>query len=423
MAAFFVAWPLMLIAMAAGAQRPVVVQVPLNASSEVDISEILAKLADASGIAIPSPARPLRLPLDGRAAPLTLHWLGEALGPGVKVMASPGVLTITLPEAPSDAISRAAWAKTLGDLASLADAEIRRRANYGFHARPSFKPSDPGRQTVVLIHGLNSTSGVFRHLFAPLEEAGYGLITYDFPYNKDLDESSADFRRDWAEFRKKSSDSRPWAIAAHSMGSLLARSYVEDDASYARDVSSLILIAPPNHGSTLARGQTLLQTANSVQALRGTRKSEPLSLLGDGVGLAADDMTPGSGYLAALNANGRRVGVRYHLLAGDVAYLDAEGRRRFEAIAGTRGLLGGFGKFLSSGLSNSLDEITDGLGDGCVSVASTRLEGVTDHQVIHANHLELIRAPLLYPEPGPVASMPDLLRWLGEDRPKGGGRH
>ncbi len=422
MAAFFSSWPLLLIAMAADDRVPVVVRIPLNASSEVDVSEVVGKLAGASEMAIPAPARSLRLPLNGRAAPLTLRWLGEALGPGVKVVASPGLLTITLPGPPGDAFSRAAWAKTLGDLASLADAEVRRRANYGFHARPSFKPSDPGRPTLVLIHGLNSTSGVFRHLFAPLEAAGYGLVTYDFPYNKDLDESSADFRRDWAEFRKKSGDSRPWAIVAHSMGSLLARAYVEDDATYARDVSSLILIAPPNHGSTLSRGQTLIQTAQGIQSMSGSRKSNSLSLLGDGVGLAADDMTPGSRYLADLNANGRRVGVRYHILAGDVGYLDGEGRRRIEAISGSRGLLGGFGKALTSGLSNSLDEITDGLGDGCVSVASTRLEGVADHRVIHANHLELIRAPLLYPEPGPVASLPDLLRWLGKDQPTGGAR-
>ncbi len=78
-------------------------------------------------------------------------------------------------------------------------------------------------------------------------------------------------------------------------------------------------------------------------------------------------------------------------------------------------MLGGIGRLVASGVSASLDEITDGLGDGCVSVASTRLDGVGDHRILHANHLELIRAPLLFPDPGPVASMPDLLRWLGED--------
>ena len=107
--------------------------------------------------------------------------------------------------------------------------------------------------------------------------------------------------------------------------------------------------------------------------------------------------------------------MRCHILAGDVAYLNAEARRQVEATVKGRGALGGIGRMVTSGLSTSLDEITDGLGDGCVSVASTKLEGVADHRVLHANHLELIRAPLLFPDPGPVASMPDLLRWLSED--------
>ena len=154
----------------------------------------------------------------------------------------------------------------------------------------------------------------------------------------------------------------------------------------------------------------------SVQAMQGTRRTDPLALLGDGLGLAADDMTPGSGYLAMLNARQRRDGVPYHILAGDVGYLNADARRQVEARLNGRGVLGGVGRMLTSGASASLDEITDGLGDGCVSVASTRLAGVADHRTLHANHLELIRAPLLFPDPGPVASMPDLLRWLGEDR-------
>ncbi len=59
------------------------------------------------------------------------------------------------------------------------------------------------------------------------------------------------------------------------MGSLLARSYVEDDASYSRDVASLIMIAPPNHGSSLAKAQTLLQMVQSLQAMQGTRSDRP----------------------------------------------------------------------------------------------------------------------------------------------------
>ena len=237
-------------------------------------------------------------------------------------------------------------------------------------------------------------------------------MTYDFPYNRDLDETSPAFGRDWLDFRRKSGDTRPWAIVAHSMGGLLARSYVEGEAGFAGDVSALILIAPPNGGSTLAKGQTFLQMVQNLQAIQGTRRTDPLALLGDGLGAAADDMTPGSAYLRGLDSRPRREGVRYRIIAGDSAYLGAEARRRVE---GQMKLMGGLGRMVAGGLSASLDEITDGLGDGCVAVASTRLAGVADPRVLHADHLELIRAPLLlFPEPGPVASMPEILRWLGE---------
>jgi hypothetical protein len=47
-----------------------------------------------------------------------------------------------------------------------------------------------------------------------------------------------------------------------------------------------------------------------------------------------------------------------------------------------------------------------------VAVERTRLDGVADHVTIHANHAELVRAPLLFPDPGRVVSMPYVLRWL-----------
>ena len=396
-------------------EPPVVVRVELSASSEVDVSEVVERLARASGLGIDRPPAPLRLPLEGRAASLTRTLLAETLGPDAQIDVAPRELSITLAPGLFEPSRKADWERRVRELAGRVAREAERRSRYGFSSRASYRPNDPSRPTVCLIHGLNSTSGVFKHLFEPLEAAGYGLMLYDFPYNRDLDESSADFGRDWKEFRRKSGDKRPWSIVAHSMGSLLARSYVEHDA-YDQDVASMILIAPPNRGSSLARAQTFLQMVQSLQAIQGAKRTDPLALLGDGLGAAADDMTPGSSYLKGLNARKRREGVRYHILAGDVGYLNAESRKRVEAQVSGRGVLGGIGRLVTSQVATQLDEITDGLGDGCVSVASTRLEGVEDHRVLHANHLELIRAPLLYPEPGPVASMPDLLRWLLEGR-------
>ncbi|HMB03836.1 MAG TPA: alpha/beta hydrolase, partial [Isosphaeraceae bacterium] len=219
-------------------------------------------------------------------------------------------------------------------------------------------------------------------------------------------------------FRRAAGEARPWALVGHSMGALVARSYVEDTRGDGRDVSALIMIGPVNRGASLAKVQTLYQLLNGIQSVGGRKASDPLVHLGDGLGKSAEDILPGSAFLTALNRRPRRAGVPYHILAGDVGVLSASARRQVEAQLETwkrqGGILGGVMARLAGGddLAGRLDELSDGLGDGCVSVARTRLEGVTDHVVIHANHAELIRAPLLFPDPGPVACMPYLLRWL-----------
>ncbi len=285
------------------------------------------------------------------------------------------------------------------------------------HALKSYRPNDPSRPTVCLVHGVNSSSGGFVHTVVPIEEAGYGVVVYDYPFNRSLEESGRRFARDWAAFRRERGETRPWALVGHSMGCLVARDYLEGP-EYGGDVATLIELAPVNQGSYLAKTQTLLQLINGLKAVNGRKTSDALAHLGDGLGAAATDMTPGSAYLKALNARPRRPGVPYHILAGDVAILPATTRSQIEGqIEATRrqvGLLAGLARIAAGDhLSDRLDEVTDGAGDGCVAIARTRLEGVSDHVVIHANHAELIRAPVIFADPGPVACMPDLLRWLG----------
>jgi pimeloyl-ACP methyl ester carboxylesterase len=215
-------------------------------------------------------------------------------------------------------------------------------------------------------------------------------------------------------------EKRPWAIVAHSMGALVARSYVEDPTSAVDEFATLILVAPVNQGSSLAKAQTFLQLLNGVQAVQSKKTTEALAHLGDGLGEAAQDLTPGSSFLTELNRRPRRKGVSYHILAGNAGIVSTEARRSLEqqidVMRREGGLLGGLTRFATADLAARLDEVSDGYGDGCVSVARSRIDGVTDHVVIHANHAELIRAPLLFKDPGPVACMPYLLRWLNENR-------
>jgi hypothetical protein len=199
---------------------------------------------------------------------------------------------------------------------------------------------------------------------------------------------------------------------------------IEDDATWARDVSSLILIAPVNQGSHLAKVQTVLQIANGLKAMSGKDRTRAMLSLSDGLGQAADDMLPGSAFLKNLNRRPIRQGVPYHILAGDRGFLTREARAqlegRIEIVTRNAGIFGRVTQMATADMPLLLDELADGSGDGCVAVERTRLEGVADHVTIHANHAELIRAPLLYPDPGPVACMPEVLRWLKADQQQRG---
>jgi pimeloyl-ACP methyl ester carboxylesterase len=403
----------------AWAQAPRAVEIPIGKAGEVEIQEILARLAAASGIELKQPASSVSLSTLGLARSLTKTLLSESLGPEVAIAFRPGVMVITIEQRILAPERRDEWLRRLHGLAALAGEAARQRQSYGMHALKSYRPNDPRRLTICLVHGLNSSSGGFVHMIPWLEAAGYGIVVYDYPFNRRLDESCAAFARDWAAFRREVKDKLPWSIVAHSMGALLARSLVEDEASWARDVSSLVLIAPVNQGSHLAKVQTLVQISNGLSAINGKNSTKAMLSLSDGLGQAAQDMLPGSAFLKALNVRPRRGEVSYHILAGDRGFLTREAREELEArielVTKNGGILGRLARLATADMPALLGELTDGTGDGCVSVERTRLEGVPDHVTIHANHAELIRAPLLFADPGPVACMPELLRSLKED--------
>jgi pimeloyl-ACP methyl ester carboxylesterase len=396
------------------------VEIPINESGDVPVAEIVTRLARASGVVIVRPPAGLTLSTRGLSRALTRALLAEALGPDVEIAFQRGAMVLNIDDRILAPSRRGEWIGRLRDLSDRAAEAAKRRENYGMRALASYRPNDPARPTVCLVHGLNSSSGGFVHMIPWLEEAGYGIVIYDYPFNRPIRESCAAFARDWAAFRRQSGEKLPWPILAHSMGALLARSLVEDDATWAGDVSSMILIAPVNSGSHLARVQTVIQLMNGLQSIQSKKISKAMLHLSDGMGEAAQDMLPGSNFLTNLNRRPRRRGLPYHIVAGDVGFLTRDGRAQIEAqvnlVNRNAGIFGRLAKAATADLPELLDELTDGTGDGCVAVERTRLEGVADYVILHANHAELIRAPLLFPDPGPVACMPDVFRWLKADR-------
>ncbi len=398
------------------------VSVPLSKAKELDLAELVEKLASATRLTLEKPPPPgITLPTKGIAGTLSRKMLEATLGDDVRISVHSTEVVFSLAKSLGTSERKDEWAGRLRDLAKKAEREARRRENYGMRALRSYRPNDPARPTVCLVHGMNSSSGGFIYTIPPIEAAGYGIVIYDYPFNRSLEESCEKFARDFAAFRRTWGDKQPWALVGHSMGTLLVRDFVEGP-DYGGEIASLVQVAPVNQGSHLARTQSILQLIHGVQAVNGRRSTDALAHLGDGVGEAATDMLPGSTFLKRLNARPRRAEVPYHIIAGDVGILSTTARARIDAQVNAartqRGVFGGLARFAAGDdLSDRLDELTDGKGDGCVSVARTKLAGVSDHVVLHANHAELIRAPLLFSEPGPVACMPDLLRALKADLP------
>jgi pimeloyl-ACP methyl ester carboxylesterase len=385
------------------------VSVPIDARGEADLGLLVARLAQSAGLPLDGPAPTFRAPVRGLAGSLTRTMLAETLGGDVAIRAEGDVLTLSWAAAAGWREHLHALAGTIGGEAALA------RRIYGVRPRSSYRPNDPKRPTVLLVHGMNSASGCFVHMVPILERAGFGVVLYDFPDNKDLDETCPQFVQDLKAFRDRAGERRPWSIVAHSMGGLVARWHVEGE-TFAEDVDRLILIAPPNEGSALAKAQSLIQWIENV-SLANSGRSGGLLELSEGLGAAAEDLAPRSAFLRALNARPRREGVAYHILAGDVGFLGREAsrelRRALDDVRGSAGILGRIAALAVADIPAVLEVLSDGTGDGAVAVAATRLAGAPEPVVLHANHVELIRGPLLYPEPGPVACMPKVLEWLG----------
>lgn len=381
----------------------VVLRVPIDEAGRIDASALVGRPR----------GRPL-LRVRGLGAAAARALLAQALGPGVSIDVGEDEAVVAIEPRAMRRPGRPRLRARMQDSRRQSRLVSDPPPAYGLFARDSYRPNDPDRPTVCLVHGINSTSDSFRHLIAALEAEGFGVVACEYPYDRDLDLTAEAFARDWRALREARGERRPWSIVTHSMGALVARSYVEGD-QYGGDVDHLILIGPTNGGAAVAKVQPLLQVVYGLQAAR-RKQAGTMGGLKEGLGAAAEDLAPGSSFLEALNRRGRRAGVGYHILAGDAGFLTRADRQKVEArlaAAGRAGgLVGGISRVAAVGCAAALDEMTEGTGDGCVAVASTRLEGVTDQEVVAANHVELIRGPLLYPDPGPIACLPFVLKRL-----------
>lgn len=204
-----------------------------------------------------------------------------------------------------------------------------------------FDNLDPGNGNyVVFLHGMARSSSSFNKMEAVYKSLGYNTLNFDY--------SSTDYSIDYLvenevrPFLEKNLvyESRKVFIVTHSLGGIVIRYYLKKYEI--PNLDSVVMLAPPNKGSYVTEKLKWIPLYETINGPAGME-----------LGTETDSSTP--------------------LRIGPVNYPAG-------IIAGDRSL----NIFLSL--------LIDGPNDGKVSIEQTKVEGMTDHIVVHRTHPMIMRA-------------------------------
>ncbi|MHC4405800.1 MAG: esterase/lipase family protein [Planctomycetota bacterium] len=270
-----------------------------------------------------------------------------------------------------------------------------KRSKVGLEPDEGWNEAPAERDLVVALHGLGASPENVEGLLAGPRKEGLPCAVFCYPNDQPLDDSAKLLARELAELAQEHPD-RGVSLVTHSMGGLVARAVIENADLDPGNVRRLIMIAPPNHGSTLAHFAFGIELWE--QLADGSRRSAIgrfYASIEDGLAEAAVDLRPGSVFLGELNARDRNPKIRYTIFLGTGARLTENELALLREGIARAGRKSRWVQLLGSRAHewlSDLDEVVAGKGDGVVSVARGRLEGVDDVLVLDFGHASVLRA-------------------------------
>jgi pimeloyl-ACP methyl ester carboxylesterase len=250
------------------------------------------------------------------------------------------------------------------------------------------------RKSIVLVHGLDDPGAVWQSLAPALVKEDFNVWLMQYPNDQPVVESARLFFMALEGLKQHGIDRI--SIVAHSMGGLVSREMLtRPELEYSASVKdrrlpevlSLIMVGTPNHGSQLARLRVFTEIRDQLARLTKGQANWLGGIL-DGAGEAKIDLLPGSRFLTELNARPHPEGLDMLVIAGITSpwsESDINGwtdNLRQKVQDDKQKWVDEFGKNMIS--------MTHGLGDGLVTVESTRLAGVP-HRTVEGTHLSMIR--------------------------------
>ena len=246
------------------------------------------------------------------------------------------------------------------------------------------------KRLVVLIHGYQSDTEGFEPLIRQIEHSNRNLpvATFKYPSRRGVSDVTDQLAHQLREIVGLNQELKV-TLVTHSMGGIIARNLIEVTNRDFSAIDSLIMVAPPNHGSELAR---VGMSGNAIETLVATIERERFSkfVLGlvESVDQAAGDMVPGSELIQELNRKSRNTNVKYSIILGNKSFL-SEAQANV-LTAGLSKVKLGSTRFLADSMKQLKGELVDEKGDGVVSLESGKLEGVKDIHVMSFSHNDIL---------------------------------
>jgi len=283
--------------------------------------------------------------------------------------------------------------------AALADRLARGRAKpeYGLHWDTNPDDTRAAGEAVVVVHGFHFAPEQHSSLADDIAALNVPVASFRYPGDQPVEDSAKLLSRTL----KQLAVDRPRQkirLVALSMGGLVARRAIEDPALDPGNVIQLVMVATPNHGSQLAYFGFALEVWQFVVDAQARGITQRLyETVEDGLGEAADDLQPDSLLVQDLNARQRNPRVRYALFLGTGAKFNEESltdiRKQLAAAGDKNRFVRFFGPKLDHLLGDS-DELVRGRGDGLVSIARGKLDGVSDTMTLDFDHTAIIGQPV-----------------------------